>query len=78
VPDLGVAHLPDRQADGKTRRLERRVRARREERIEIGRIGRFDGVARNVGGFPEAVIMTSSAGRFFATYAKSFAVLTIA
>ena len=46
VTDLGVAHLPSGQADCLARRGERPVRVPLEERVEHGRVGELDGVAR--------------------------------
>ena len=46
VADLGVAHLPGRQADRLARGLERRVRVLGPEPVEDRRLGELDGVAR--------------------------------
>ena len=45
VPDLRVAHLAVRQADGLSRRRERRVRVAGPERVEDGRVGQVDRIS---------------------------------
>ena len=49
VADLGVAHLPGGQADGRARRVERAVRVGRPEPVEDRRVGERHGVARSAG-----------------------------
>src|SRR5689334_12671130 len=46
VPDLGVAHLAGRQADGLAGGSERRMRVARPERVEDRRLGLRDSVPR--------------------------------
>ena len=46
VPDLGVPHLALRQADGRARRRELRVREVAPQPVEDGRVGELDRVAR--------------------------------
>src|SRR2546421_1668452 len=44
VSDLAVAHLAGRQPDRPARRVERGVRERRPEAVEVRRVGGLDGV----------------------------------
>ncbi len=55
MADLGVAHLPRRQADRLARRGERRVRVLRPQPVEDRRVGEVDGVARARRGAAPAV-----------------------
>ena len=50
MADLGVAHLPLRQADGQPAGGQRRVRVPPPELVEDRRIGEGDGVTGPVGG----------------------------
>ena len=45
VPDFGVPHLTVRQADGRARRFELRVREVAPEPVEDGRVGELDRIA---------------------------------